>query len=77
MSERDAFKNRSTSKLDVETVVEMRRWKRSIENPSLEQMEERYNLPGATISRALRGVTWENANDREAPIPHFRDRTLT
>lgn len=60
--------NRSTSVLNLETVVEMRRRKRTIPLTSLGQFEKETGVSAPTISRALRGMTWSAADAVEPPL---------
>jgi hypothetical protein len=61
-------RSRSTTILTLEMVVEMRKAKRSDPEILLETLVDKYGSTGASISRALRGITWTNVNEKEPPI---------
>jgi len=60
--------NRTTSVLDIATVAEMRRRKRTTPLTSLTDFERETGVSAATISRALRGATWSAVDRLEPPL---------
>jgi hypothetical protein len=74
---KSSCKNRSTTVLNAETVIEMRRIKKMDMEMTLAELETKYNTSQANISRALRGVTWSSVDDAESPIQNYRERLLT
>lgn len=59
---------RATSVLDADTVIAMRRYRKEFPNSTLEEMEAKFNHSQVNISRAIRGITWSNVNELEAPV---------
>jgi hypothetical protein len=62
-------RHRSTTVMNVETVVLMRRFKRANPLATLVEMEVMFGFSQVNISRSIRGITWANANEQEPPIP--------
>ncbi len=69
MSHVDITRHRISSVLNVSVVVEMRRYKKANPHASLAEMEIKFKFSQANISRALRGISWSNADELEAPLP--------
>lgn len=65
----DITRHRSTTVMDVEVVVAMRRFKRANPSTTLLEMEIKFGFSQANISRSLRGISWSNADVQEAPLP--------
>jgi hypothetical protein len=77
----DITRDRITTVLCVDKVVEMRRFKKENPGATLLEMEIKFGFSQANISRALRGVSWTNADKIEAPLPKFsqqdkKERTI-
>jgi hypothetical protein len=64
---------RRSTTLDREKVIELRRLKRMNPDVTLEELGSMYDVSGATISRALHGVTWACVNDTEKPLSLYDD----
>lgn len=70
-SARAVCQNRATSVLDTDTVVAMRRYKKSNPDATLSEMELVFQHEHVNISRALRGITWSSVNVIEAPVKKY------
>lgn len=60
--------SRFNNVLTFEIVVAMRQYKKKNPSATLATMELAFDQHQVNISRALRGVTWSNVNETEAPI---------
>lgn len=62
-------RKRISTILNVNVVVEMRRYKKQNPSATLADMEALFHFSQANISRSLRGISWSNADVIEAPLP--------